>query len=294
MQHWQCSGQQLYDMPSTKYESQDTTKVTSDLVLLDHEASDNENEGGRAKANGDADGAETKGERLEWHRSLVDWYKNVELGAVEGMEVIGKSTTKTGEDLAKWQEDVEENLEQAQADATKQFNQFTDLLLGVGNADEDDSANQAAAKVERELGLKPGPKIMLKCIDNMDGKLKAKDLEVDWLHSWGDVLRDLKSEFKRDVIFEYEVGGRVIRVQDDSSFDRAMALAEGSGNKLYVVIQQAVWAEPVLEEVEPDEPEPEEEALIITCADRLAYRYVAHECHLFLLHSVEGLDFFFF
>jgi len=39
-----------------KYESADTTKLTSDLVILDHDTSDNENEGGGAKPNGDANG----------------------------------------------------------------------------------------------------------------------------------------------------------------------------------------------------------------------------------------------
>ena len=56
-----------------------------------------------------------------------------------------------------------------------------------------------------------------------------------------------------------------------------MALAEASENKLFVVIQQAVWSEAMLESGEPDEPEPEEEPLIITCADRMAYSPVAYK-----------------
>jgi len=39
-----------------KYESDDTTQLTSDLVILDHDTSDNENEGGTAKPNGNANG----------------------------------------------------------------------------------------------------------------------------------------------------------------------------------------------------------------------------------------------
>jgi hypothetical protein len=47
-----------------------------------------------------------------------------------------------------------------------------------------------------------------------------------------------------------------------------MYLAERSGNQLYVVVQQATWETPAVEEPEPEEPEPEEQTIIITCADR--------------------------
>ena len=268
-------------MPA-KYESdgkQTAPEVTSDLVLVEHDASDNENAGGEATANG-ANGA-TKEEKLEWHRALVDMYKQIEKGAVDGLAVVQSTTDQTGQGLAKWQEEVGESLEQVQADAEKQLNQFTSLLIGGGKDVDDDGTAQAVLKVEQELGLKPGPQIKLKCIDNMEGKLRAVDLDVEWTESWVEVLRRLKEAFKRDVIFEYEVGGRVIRVQDDESFDRAIALAEGSGNRLYVVIQQAVWSEPVFEEPEPEEPEPEEQPMIVTCADRMAYSPVPYKPLLF-------------
>lgn len=114
--------------------------------------------------------------------------------------------------------------------------------------------------VKKTLGMEQGPKITLKCIDCNGGKKGVKDVVVEWKHSWEDVLRQLKRDFKRDVIFEYEVAGRVCRVHDDATFDRAMALAERSGNKLYVVIQDAVWKTAPEEEVEQEEPEPEEQA----------------------------------
>jgi hypothetical protein len=116
--------------------------------------------------------------------------------------------------------------------------------------------------VKKKLGLEQGPKITLKCIDSMGKKKGVQDVEVEWNHSWEDVLRALKHKFKKDVIFEYEVAGRVCRVHDDSTFDRAMALAERSDGKLYVVIQDAVWKIAPEEEVEQEEPEPEEQASI--------------------------------
>eukprot|EP00960_Hanusia_phi_P023650 698258-Hanusia_phi.AAC.1 len=67
----------------------------------------------------------------------------------------------------------------------------------------------------------------------MDGKLKSKDIVVQWDDSWEIILGKLKRAFKRDVTFEYEVDGRIVRVQDDEAFDRAMELAESSGGKLY-------------------------------------------------------------
>ena len=258
-------------------------RLTSDLVLVDNGDSDNETAGKEAKTNNGTNGASgaTKEEKLEWHRALVDICKQIEKGAVDGMQVVQGTTDKTKEDLAKWQEEVGDKLEQVQIDAEKQLNQFTSLLLGGGKDAEDEGTALAVIKVEQELGLKPGPTIKLKCIDNMEGKLKAIDINVEWLESWEVVLRKLKEGFKRDVIFEYEVGGRVIRVQDDESFDRAIALAENSGNKLYVVIQQAVWSEPVFEEPEPEEPEPEEQPMIVTCADRMAYSPVPYKPLLF-------------
>jgi len=262
-----------------------TAEVTSDLVVVGHEESNNENAGGQARRKGEVNGSNghtANEERVEWHRGLVDFYKQIEKGAVDGMEVVQATTTKTGKDLEKLQEDLDEELEKLQDETQKQLNNLTDLFTGGGEKRDDAGDAQAAELVERELGLKPGPTITLHCIDNMDGKFKALEMRVDWIDSWEDVLQKLKEAFKRDVIFEYEVGGRVLRVQDDGSFDRAMALAEGSGNKLYVVIQQAVWAEPVMEEIEPEEPEPEEEPLIVTCADRLAYSPVPYKPLLLL------------
>jgi hypothetical protein len=72
-------------------------------------------------------------------------------------------------------------------------------------------------------------------------------------------MRELKKKFKRDVVFEYEVAGRVLRVHDDATFDRAMALAERSDNRLFVVIQDAAWKVAQAEDEEPDEPDLEEE-----------------------------------
>lgn len=94
---------------------------------------------------------------------------------------------------------------------------------------------------------------------------------MEWDDSFEDVLSKLREEFNRDVIFDYELHGRVMRVQDDAGFDRAMAVAERGGNVLYVVIQQGVWSTKHVEEIEPEEPEPEEAPLLITCADRMAY-----------------------
>lgn len=65
---------------------------------------------------------------------------------------------------------------------------------------------------------------------------------MDWDDAYEDILRKLKEEFKRDVIFDYELHGRVMRVHDDEGFDRAMAVAERGGNVLYAVVQQAVWS----------------------------------------------------
>ena len=287
-----------------KYEidgKQTTAEVTSDLVVVAHDESNKENAGGEARRKGEgkasangAKGQTTAEEKVEWHRGLVALYKQIEKGAVEGVEVVQAQTVKTGEDLTqltskanedleKLREDFDEELEKKLDEAEKLQHQLTDLLTGGGGKREDGAGDaEAAEKVERELGLKPGPSIELHCIDNMDGKFKADRVVVKWTDAWEDVLQMLKEKFKRDVIFEYEVGGRVLRVQDDGSFDRAMALAEGSGNRLYVVIQQAVWAEPVMEEIEPDEPEPEEEPLIITCADRLAYSPVPYKPLLLL------------
>lgn len=113
--------------------------------------------------------------------------------------------------------------------------------------------------VKNTLGQELGPKILLKCIDAVGEKKCVQDLWVEWNHSWEFVMRELKRLFKRDVVFEYEVAGRVIRVHDDATFDRAMALAEASGNRLFVVIQEAAWKIAQDEEEEPDEPDPEEE-----------------------------------
>ena len=99
----------------------------------------------------------------------------------------------------------------------------------------------------------------------------GQDIVVDWDDAFEDVLKKLREEFGRDVIFDYELHGRVMRVQDDQGFDRAMAVAERGGNILYVVIQQAVWSTKHVEEVEPEEPEPEEAPLLVTCADRMSY-----------------------
>ena len=268
---------------SNKYEPE--TKVTSDLVVLDHGDSDHENDGGGAHRAGDVqvhvDGANGKSreDKLEWHRQAVEWYRDWEKEHWAPVaQQVQDNTTKAGEGLEKFHE---ETVQKPLGDAGAGIQKALANLFG-GGQDEDDSKNVIAVqKVERELGLKPGPTIKLKCIDNMTGKLKACDIEVKWEDAWEDVLVKLKETFKRDVIFEYEVAGRILRVQDDSSFDRAMALAEGSDNKLYVVIQVAVWAEPPVEEVEPEEPEPEEQPLIITCADRLAYSPVPYKQLLF-------------
>jgi pimeloyl-ACP methyl ester carboxylesterase len=278
-------------MPPNLYESDgNNTKVTSDLVVVDT----NETDDGRThhaddvkiqvNGNNGASSGKQDGQgagKLEWHRELVETYKLIEQGAIEGLSVVQASTDKVGEDLAKFHEDLNSNLEGLQKDAGLQLEGFTGLLFSDDSKKLDKAIVQATEKVERELGLKPGPTITLHCIDNIGGKFKALELKVQWSQSFEDVLRMLKESFKRDVIFEYEVGGRVIRVQDDSSFDRAIALAEGSGDKLYVVIQEAVWAVPPLEEIEPEEPEPEEEPLIITCANRMDYSPVPYKPLLF-------------
>ena len=258
------------------YESESKTHlVSSDLVVVEPEEGDG---GGTARRPNDVavhvqgdGGSDANAEKLAWHRGLVDMYHQIADGAVAGVSVLQASTAQWGEELGR-------GLDAAQEGVGKSVGGISGLLLGSGGAGEQEVAVvQAKAKVEQELGLKPGPTIKLHCIDNLGGKFKALELEVKWEESWEDVLRNLKAAFKRHVIFEYEVGGRVIRVQDDQSFDRAMALAEASENKLFVVIQQAVWAEALLEEGEPDEPEPEEEPLIITCADRMAYSPVAYK-----------------
>ena len=130
---------------------------------------------------------------------------------------------------------------------------------------EQKSIRHAQLYVKKTLGMVPGPTILLKCIDSIGGKKGIKDVKVEWNHSWEDVLRQLRRDFKRDVVFEYEVAGRVCRVHDDSTFDRAIALAEASGNKLFVVIQDAVWKTAPEEEVEPEEPEPEEQVHPAEC-----------------------------
>ncbi len=143
---------------------------------------------------------------------------------------------------------------------TDQDDSSDDTLEAMVSTDADQKRiRHAQLYVKKTFGMEKSPDILLKCIDSIGGKKGIKDIKVEWKHSWEDVLRQLKRDFKRDVIFEYEVAGRVCRVHDDSTFDRAMALAEASGNKLFVVIQDAVWETAPEEEVEPEEPEPEEQ-----------------------------------
>ncbi|EKX34460.1 hypothetical protein GUITHDRAFT_166216 [Guillardia theta CCMP2712] len=199
-------------------------------------------------------------ERIQWHRELIE-----KLKLDEAADALNSNISRT-------------------------FNQTKDDIVGIlrrfdlssrdkSGGEENglmDGKNQRVLKeaqdlVEKTYGLEKGPTLLLKCIDGMDGKLKSKDIVVQWDDSWEMILQKLKRAFKRDVIFEYEVDGRIVRVQDDEAFDRAMELAESSGGKLYGVIQQAMWKNPIIEDPEPDEPEPEEEPLLITCSDRMAY-----------------------
>ena len=152
------------------------------------------------------------------------------------------------------------NIIPQQTQRTDQDDSSDDTMEAIVSREvEQKNLRLAQLYVKKTYGMAEGPAILLKCIDSLGGKKGIKDVKVEWSHSWEDVLRQLKRDFKRDVIFEYEVAGRVCRVHDDSTFDRAMALAEASGNKLFVVIQDAVWKTAPEEEVEPEEPEPEEQ-----------------------------------
>eukprot|EP00291_Cryptomonas_curvata_P011867 CAMPEP_0172190464 /NCGR_PEP_ID=MMETSP1050-20130122/23130_1 /TAXON_ID=233186 /ORGANISM="Cryptomonas curvata, Strain CCAP979/52" /LENGTH=260 /DNA_ID=CAMNT_0012865345 /DNA_START=66 /DNA_END=845 /DNA_ORIENTATION=+ len=157
----------------------------------------------------------------------------------------------------------------------------SDDTMEASASREAEQKNLRLAQLYVKKSMAEGPTILLKCIDSIGGKKGIKDVKVEWSHSWEDVLRQLKRDFKRDVIFEYEVAGRVCRVHDDSTFDRAMALAEASGNKLFVVIQDAVWKTAPEEEVEPEEPEPEEQKIMITCANRMSYHPAKYKPLLF-------------
>lgn len=235
-----------------------------------------------SRRNGDANGNGTTGPNVDVHRALVEQYQQIEQGVLRGGEELGKGVDDIGkgvkqqaDEVGKVVEDVGKNVEDGWTNAMK--------FLWQNNEDQhkDTGQKKAQVTVKKKLGLEEGPPIKLKCIDGMDGKLKAAEINVEWMDSFEDVLRKLKAQFKRDVIFEYEVNGRVIRVHDDESFDRAVALAEGSKNILYCVIQQAAWKENPVEEPEPDEPEPPEEDLIITCYDRMAYNPAPYKPLLF-------------
>ena len=216
-----------------------------------------------------------------------------------------------------WQSKILEGVDDFRKFAGQTFSQ---LVPQAGKTDKDASSEDTEETAEHEteeeqkkmrhaqlivkktLGLDPGPQITLKCIDVGGGKKGVKDVIVEWKHSWEDVLRQLKRDFKRDVIFEYEVAGRVCRVHDDATFDRAMALAERSGNKLFVVIQDAVWKTAPEEVVEQEEPEPEEQVssmekcaihsfpsshcipaqiLMVTCHNRMEYHPAEYKSLLF-------------
>eukprot|EP00961_Rhodomonas_salina_P248543 3359116-Rhodomonas_salina.1 len=243
-----------------------------------------------SRRNGDANGNGTTGPNVDVHRALVEQYQQIEQGVLRGGEELGKGVDDIGkgvkqqaDEVGKVVEDVGKNVEDGWTNAMK--------FLWQNNEDQhkDTGQKKAQVTVKKKLGLEEGPPIKLKCIDGMDGKLKAAEINVEWMDSFEDVLRKLKAQFKRDVIFEYEVcsgtrtpvliywvwvlllpsssrspapapfflllllhlpssscssssprllwalttcpsvcvNGRVIRVHDDESFDRAVALAEG-------------------------------------------------------------------
>jgi hypothetical protein len=54
--------------------------------------------------------------------------------------------------------------------------------------------------------------------------------------------RQLKTEFGRDVVFEYECAGAVVRVETQADLDAAIEAADRAGHQLDVLVRKARWS----------------------------------------------------
>eukprot|EP00960_Hanusia_phi_P032024 749620-Hanusia_phi.AAC.3 len=237
--------------------------ISSQLVLSKPPGKKRSNLNGNGKSSSETVEAEPTD-----NKALDDLMKHAEGLQRAYEEGFGHLVRETQDAASNINNKVGEQSKNVLDGAQKAINDVNDTISkAFASKKQSDTMQKAEIVVQMKYGLAKGPEILLICLDGRN----KQQIVVDWTDSFEDVLFKLRDTFKKDVIFEYEKDSQVFRVETDEAFDRAMEVAEASNCKLEVVIQQAVWLKPPMEEEEPDEPEPELELRAISCADRMMY-----------------------